>query len=233
MTSQTESTAAPPAAFAARVRSAVAWRWGSQVLAQIIAWTSTVIVVRLLDPSDYGLFAMTQAVFVALNFLNGYSFATSLIQATDVDQRRIGQAFGLLILANAALAFAQFALAPVAAGYYGEPAVAAPLLLAVTLALTLPAIGLRFGDLLRTLQPIAFACTAMAVVVVTLRSAMTGMPPPAQLAALVPAGAAAYSLVLWLCWPQVVRETLAMLRQRDASPPTPSESTNQIGAAAR
>lgn len=492
VTSQIESTAATPAAFAARVRSAVAWRWGSQVLAQIIAWTSTIVVVRLLDPSDYGLFAMTQAVFVTLNFLNGYSFATSLIQASEVDQRRIGQAFGLLILANAALALAQFALAPVAADYYGEPAVAtmlrvqaliflttpfialpsallarriefrsqglvnlvsaavaagtalalawggfgvwalvfapiagfatraigltiaarmlvwpvfdfrgagdiisfggaltlcqlfwivqsqsdiliagrtfsphelglysealfltliftgrflpplnevaypayselhkngqplgpaflrsartvmmlaaplyvglgltafplvatvfgpkwlemapiasglafampamalqiicspttnalsrpriylltsfagavimpiaflagagqgaqglvhawwvaAPLLLVVTLALTLPAIGLRFADLLRTLQPIAFACAAMAVVVIALRYAMAGMPPPAQLVALVPAGAAAYALVLWLGWPQVVRETLAMLRQRDPS----------------
>ena len=57
------------------MRSAVAWRWGTQVLAQVIAWTSTIAVVRLLDPSDYGLYAMCQVVLTALSFLNGQSFA--------------------------------------------------------------------------------------------------------------------------------------------------------------
>src|SRR3546814_5407899 len=49
-------------AFGSRVRSAVIWRSGSQILAQIITWASTLLVIRLLDPSDYGLFAMTQVV---------------------------------------------------------------------------------------------------------------------------------------------------------------------------
>lgn len=508
MTSSSESTAAPQASFAARVRSAVAWRWGSQVLAQIITWASTIIVVRLLEPSDYGLFAMTQAVIIALNFLNGYGFATSLIQARELDRRRIGQVFGLLILANVGLALAQFTLAPVAADYYSEPAVAtmlrvqaliflttpfialpsallarriefrsqglvnlvsalaagstalalawfgfgvwalvfapiagfatralgltiaarmlvwpvfdfrgagdiisfggaltlcqlfwivqsqsdiliagrtlsphdlglyseallltlvfagrflpplnevaypayaelhnggrpigpaflrtartimmlaaplyiglgltalplvatvfgpkwlamaplvsglafampamalqiicapatnalarpriylmtsvagaiimplaflagvshgaqglvqawwvgAPLLLAVTLALTLRAVQLRITDLLRAFQPIAVACAAMAVVVLALRGALAGMPPPVQLAALVPAGAAAYGLVLWLGWPHVLRETLAMLRQRDAAPAAAPNPLNHAADAAR
>src|SRR5690606_9207329 len=102
--------------------------------------------------------------------------------------------------------------------------VAAPLLLAVTLALTLPAIGLRLAELVRALRPIAFACAVMALVVLALRGALAGMPPPVQLLALAPAGAAAYGLVLWLGWPQVVRETLAMLRQREASPPPPEDA---------
>ena len=90
----------PPDGFAARVRSALAWRWGSQLAAQIVTWTSTLIVVRLLDPADYGLFAMTQVVLAALNFLNGYSFATSLIQADEVDDRRIGQVFRAAVAAE-------------------------------------------------------------------------------------------------------------------------------------
>ena len=48
------SSAASDAAFAQRVRRALAWRWGTQVLAQIITWTSTILVVRLLAPAlDY------------------------------------------------------------------------------------------------------------------------------------------------------------------------------------
>ncbi|WP_414900635.1 hypothetical protein ACMT1E_12530 [Sphingomonas flavalba] len=42
-----------------RVRSAVFWRSGSQILSQIVMWVATLIVIRLLAPSDYGLFAMT------------------------------------------------------------------------------------------------------------------------------------------------------------------------------
>ena len=126
------------AGFALRVRSAVAWRWGSQVAAQIITWASTIAVVRLLAPSDYGLFAMAQAVVVALNFLNGQSFATSLIQADRVDQRRIAQVFGLLLLLNGSLALAQFLVAPFAADYYGEPLVADMLRLQAVIFLFIP-----------------------------------------------------------------------------------------------
>ena len=126
------------AGFAQRVRSAVAWRWGSQVVAQAITWASTIAVVRLLAPSDYGLFAMTQAVIVALNFLYGQSFATSLIQADRVDERRIAQVFGLLLLLNGFLASAQFLAAPQVADYYGEPVVADMLRLQAVIFLFIP-----------------------------------------------------------------------------------------------
>ena len=126
------------AAFARRVRSAVAWRWGSQVLAQAIAWTSTIAVVRLLDPSDYGLYAMCQVVLTALTFLNGQSFATSLVQTNHVDERRIGQVFGLLLLLNGSLAAIQFLTAPLAAAYFREPLVADMLRIQAVIFLTIP-----------------------------------------------------------------------------------------------
>lgn len=129
---------AGPAGLGARVRSALAWRWGTQVIAQIITWTSTLLVVRLLDPSDYGLYAMSQAMVTALAFLNGQSFATSLIQADRVDDRRIGQVFALLLMLNGSLALVQFLLAPLAADYYGEPMVARMLQAQAVIFLTIP-----------------------------------------------------------------------------------------------
>jgi O-antigen/teichoic acid export membrane protein len=131
--------AAPqPASLSARVRSALAWRWGTQVLAQIITWASTIAVVRLLEPSDYGLYAMTQAVATALAFLNGQSFATSLIQADRIDERRVGQVFALLLLLNGALAIIQFLTAPFAADYFGEPLVEPMLKAQALIFLTIP-----------------------------------------------------------------------------------------------
>ncbi len=130
------------AAFGRRVRSAVIWRSGSQILAQIITWGSTLMVIRLLDPSDYGLFAMTQVVLAFLAFLNGWGFASALVQSDSVDPFRIRQAFGLLLLLNGLLAAIQFFGAPVAAAYYGQPMVADLLRVQALMFLATPFIAL-------------------------------------------------------------------------------------------
>ena len=110
--------------LADKVRGAVAWRSGTQIVAQALSWASTLIVIRLLDPSDYGLFAMSQAILVFMTFLSGYGFASALIQSESVEPQRVRQAFGMLLLLNGALAGIQVALAPLAADYYGQPLIA-------------------------------------------------------------------------------------------------------------
>lgn len=147
-------TPAPPQAPALhnRVRSAVFWRSGSQIVSQIITWTATIIVVRLLDPHDYGLFAMSQSVLVALNFLNGHSFASSLIQQDDVDRRKIAQVFGLLLLFNIVLASAQVAVAPWVADYYRQPIIVDMLHVQALIYLITPFIALPTVLLARNLD---------------------------------------------------------------------------------
>jgi len=114
-----------PEDFGKRVKSAVFWRSGTQILSQLISWGATLAVIRILDPSDYGLFAMTSVVLIFLNFLNGYGIVSALIRSESVEPIRIRQAFGMLILLNGALAAIQFfAVAPLAAAYYSEPLVA-------------------------------------------------------------------------------------------------------------
>ncbi|MEM6858925.1 MAG: lipopolysaccharide biosynthesis protein [Pseudomonadota bacterium] len=119
---------------------------------QIITWTSTILVVRLLEPTDYGLFAMTQVVLTALAFLNGQSFATSLVQTAHVDERRIGQIFGLLLLFNGTLGLCQFLFAPYPAAYFGEPLVADMLRVQALIFLTVPFCALPSELLARRLE---------------------------------------------------------------------------------
>ena len=88
----------------------------------------------------------------ALNFLNGYGFATSLIQADRVDDRRIGQVFALLILLNAFLAGAQLLLAPHAAAYFGQPQVADMLRVQALLFAATPFIALPSALLARRIE---------------------------------------------------------------------------------
>lgn len=147
-----DSNSTDTSSLTSRVRNAVFWRSGSQIIAQLVMWAATIIVVRLLSPQDYGLFAMTQVVLVAFNFLNGYSFATSLIQADTVSKERIAQVFGMLLLLNGGLALLQFLVAPLAAAYYGQPMVANMLRVQCLVFLTTPFIALPSALLARGLD---------------------------------------------------------------------------------
>ena len=127
MTIQTPIEAAPEdraSGMIARVRSAVFWRSGSQFAAQLVMWASTFLVIRLLEPEDYGLFAMTQVVLVLLNLMNGWGFASALVRDEACTHHQQRQVFGMLVLLNFSLGAAQFLLAPLAADYFNEPMVA-------------------------------------------------------------------------------------------------------------
>ena len=121
---QKSDTPASVAALGGQVRRAVFWRTGSQLVAQAISWSATLIVIRLLNPADYGLFAMAQVMMTFLDFLNGYGFASALIQSREVSRQAIRQALGLMMVLNLSIAALQFMLAPTVAAFYGKPIVA-------------------------------------------------------------------------------------------------------------
>lgn len=143
----------PAESLSNQVRNAVIWRSGSQILAQLVQWAATFLVIRILNPHDYGLFAMTGVVLVFLNMLNGYGLASGLIQKPEITHRDIRQLFGMLLLLNALLAAAQvFILAPAAAAYYRQPIVAHMLQVQALLYATTPFIALPYALLSRTLD---------------------------------------------------------------------------------
>ena len=89
------SPAADPAdapGFAERVKTGIIWRSGSQIVGQLIAWTATFLVIRLLDPADYGLVAMTGVVLTFLDLFKGWGFASALVreeQAAELNDHMI------------------------------------------------------------------------------------------------------------------------------------------------
>lgn len=154
------------------VKTAVMWRSGSQIAAQLVAWSSTLAVIRLLEPADYGVFAMTQVVLAFLSFLNGYGFASALVQDRKIDPLKVRQAFGLMLLVNAAIALTQLALAPFAAEYYRQPIVADLLRVQALIFLTTPFIALPEALLVRELD---FKRPAVANLVATSASAIVAL----------------------------------------------------------
>ncbi|MBB6123932.1 lipopolysaccharide biosynthesis protein [Sphingobium subterraneum] len=119
-----EDADATDAGFGTKVRSALFWRSGGQIIAQMVSWTSTIYVMRALDPGDYGLFAMTQVILSFMQFLNGYGLVSALVQAESLSTHQVRQALGIMLLLNAVLAAVQLAAAPLAADYYHQPMVA-------------------------------------------------------------------------------------------------------------
>ncbi|MGX7894492.1 lipopolysaccharide biosynthesis protein [Tsuneonella sp. HG222] len=150
------------------VRRAVMWRSGSQIFSQLVAWSSTLAVIRILDPADYGLFAMAEVVLVFLMFLNGYGFAGSLVKDPDVTPTKLRQAFGLLLLVNGTLAAIQLSLAPLAAHYYRQPLVADLLQVQALIFLATPFIALPEVMLMRAMD---FRTQAYVNIVATVVSA--------------------------------------------------------------
>ena len=158
--------------FAEQVRRAVIWRSGSQILAQSVQWAATFLVIRILDPRDYGLFAMTSVMMVFLNMLNGTGLASALIQQPTVTKAEIRQLFGMLLALNAMLAIIQFLAAPLAAAYYRQDQVVPLLRVQSLLYLTTPFIALPGALLSRAMD---FRHQARANVAASIAGASTAL----------------------------------------------------------
>jgi O-antigen/teichoic acid export membrane protein len=169
----------PPVNLARRVMQGIVWRSGSQIFAQLVTWAATFMVIRLLRPADYGIFAMTQSVLVLFGVLTGASFASPLVRQKEVSQTELRQVFGLLILLNAALAIMQISVAPLVAGYYRQPIVADLLRAQALLYLANPFIALGTALLSRELdfrkQAMAHFASAIAGAATALGGAMAGL----------------------------------------------------------
>lgn len=158
--------------FAGQVRNAVLWRSGSQILAQIVQWSATFLVIRILAPADYGLFAMTQVLLVMLNMLNGYGLASGLIQQEGVTRHQTRQLFGMLLIVNLTLAAGQLMIAPFAAAYYRQPIVAEMLHVQALLYLTTPFSALAYALLSRGMD---FRRQARVNIIASIASASTAL----------------------------------------------------------
>jgi O-antigen/teichoic acid export membrane protein len=164
----------PPKTLREQVRSAVIWRSGTQIAGQMVAWVSTFLVIRILSPGDYGLFAMAQVVLGLLNMLNGYGLANALIQRADVDRRAKRQLFGMLIVLNFGLGALQFISAPLAAAYFRQPEVTQLLRVLSVLYLATPFIAFPYALLAREMDFRVQAAANFISALVGAATALTG-----------------------------------------------------------
>ncbi|CAN5346490.1 lipopolysaccharide biosynthesis protein [soil metagenome] len=158
-TTAIESPISGQAGLGSHVVKSLIWRSGSQIFAQLFTWSATFIVIRLLAPADYGVFAMTSSVLALLSMLSGGNFASALVRAPKLDRHHVRQVLGLLIVLNGSLAIIQFAVAPAIAAYYRQPIVGDLLRVQTLIYLANPPLALSVALLSRKMD---FRAQAMA-----------------------------------------------------------------------
>jgi O-antigen/teichoic acid export membrane protein len=101
--------------------SGVAWMAGARMIVRALGALSTLILARLLAPSDFGLIAMATSLIALLELLSAFSFDLALIRRPDSTADDFDTAWTLNVLFALAIALVLFVSAPFAADFYREP----------------------------------------------------------------------------------------------------------------
>jgi O-antigen/teichoic acid export membrane protein len=102
------------------VLSGLIWTGGTRFLGQILTWAITIVVIRLLSPSDYGLLAMAMMFVSFLILISEGGLGAALVQAPEVDNLKLRSIFGAAILIHSALFVLLVAAAPAIAQFFKE-----------------------------------------------------------------------------------------------------------------
>ena len=104
----------------AKVLSGLRWTISARFAAQLFNWVVTIIVIRLLNPEDYGILAMATIFIAFLMAVNTLGLDTSLVQKKDLTEAERKRIFGVAILVNLFFYIGLFFSAPFIANFFDE-----------------------------------------------------------------------------------------------------------------
>jgi len=105
-----------------RVLNAIRWSASTRLLGQVLSWAITLVVIRLLQPTDYGLIAMATLPMSLLYLVNDFGFGARLVQARHLDEKMRQQMLAAIIVANLAIMLGLQLAAPLIAAFFSEEA---------------------------------------------------------------------------------------------------------------
>ena len=116
------------------VLSGLAWTGAAKWTVQVLSWASTLVVVRLLSPTDYGIVGMAGAFVALLQPVCDFGVGATVVQGRALAREQIAQLHGFAILVGLICTIAAAALAVPIAAFFDEPALQA----------AIPVLGLTF-----------------------------------------------------------------------------------------
>lgn len=96
------------------------WKFGERILAQLVTFVVSVVLARLLDPSDYGIISMVTIFINIANLFVTDGFGSALIQKKDADSKDFSTVFYFNILFSFLLYAILFVAAPFVPLIFGE-----------------------------------------------------------------------------------------------------------------
>jgi PST family polysaccharide transporter len=109
--------------FLARIVNGLAWTAAAKGVTQALTWTSTLIVVRLLAPADYGLVGMAAAYLGLATVLSEFGVGTAVVYLRDLTEDQVAQLNVLAISLGALTCVTCAGLAPAVAAFFQNPTV--------------------------------------------------------------------------------------------------------------
>ena len=96
------------------------WKFGERISSQLVSFVVSIIIARILSPSDYGLIAMV-TVFISISYvLVDGGFSSALIQKKNTDRLDFSTVFYFSLLGAFVIYGILFLGAPYIADFYGE-----------------------------------------------------------------------------------------------------------------
>jgi len=99
----------------------IAWMGGASFLGQIITWSTTILVARILIPDDYGLIALAGLFTVFANYVCMMGVSAAVVQADEVSDMQIRALYSFSLLMGVLMFCIGLGAAPLMAWWFEEP----------------------------------------------------------------------------------------------------------------
>jgi len=103
------------------------WFFSTSLSGQIVSWTLTLVIARLLTPSDYGVLALSDTLLPYLLTVSTLKLDVWYVQKKSLTMRDEEAAFSILLVLGLIIAILTVIVAPFVGRFYGEPNVEATL----------------------------------------------------------------------------------------------------------
>lgn len=104
-----------------KVISGLFWKFGERITAQTISLIVSILLARMLEPSDYGAIALIMIFITLANVFVSSGFGNALIQKKETDNLDFSSVFYINIVISLILYGGLFMIAPIVANFYNIP----------------------------------------------------------------------------------------------------------------
>lgn len=101
------------------------WTGGIQLLTQLMTWSVTIVVMRLLEPEDYGIVALTGIFVMYAGVISEFGLPMALVQGRVTDERALRSALGISLSLSVLCCLVLIVASGRIASFFDQPKLAA------------------------------------------------------------------------------------------------------------